>query len=325
MSTFLGIALDGASAVGADYYVQLAQLAERGRFDFLAIDDSFAAGPPGGRLDALLVAARVGPVTRHIGLLPTVTTTHTEPFHVSKSLATLDFVSSGRAGWHVDVSRTAAEAAHFGRKSAAPPEKLWAEASDAVDVVRRLWDSWEDDAEIRDAATGRFIDREKLHYVDFAGEFFSVRGPSITPRPPQGHPVISIRVDDPAAVPVAARWADIVRSAAKDIAEAADIRRNVRAEIAANGRDPDQVAFLVEVSTSAGFVGERLASRLTEWQSYVDGFTLSVASPQDLQSIVDVTIPALTRRGLRPETYAPGSFRERFGLSRPENQYAGSK
>jgi alkanesulfonate monooxygenase SsuD/methylene tetrahydromethanopterin reductase-like flavin-dependent oxidoreductase (luciferase family) len=312
----LGIALDGASAVTADYYVKLAQLAERGRFDFLAIDDSFA---PGRRLDALLVAARIGPVTQHIGLLPTVTTTHTEPFHVSKSLATLDYVSRGRAGWNVDVSRTAAEAAHFGRKSAAPPEKLWAEASDAVDVVRRLWDSWEDDAEIRDAATGRFIDREKLHYVDFAGEFFSVRGPSITPRPPQGHPVIAIRVDEPEAVPVAARWADIVRSAAKDIAEAADIRRNVRAEIAANGRDPDQVAFLVDVSVAET---EELAGRLEEWQSSVDGFTLYAA---DLETIVDVTIPDLTRRGLRPETYAPGSFRERLGLSRPENQYAEAK
>ncbi|WP_163513365.1 LLM class flavin-dependent oxidoreductase [Fodinicola acaciae] len=346
---------DPRTLLTAGYHVGLAQLAERGRFDFLTIADSFAPGPEtdataSGRLDALLTAARVGPVTRHIGLLPTVTTTHTEPFHVSKSLATLDFVSLGRAGWQVEVSRTAAEAAHFGRKTVAPSDKLWSEASDAIDVVRRLWDSWEDDAEIRDAATGRFIDRDKLHYVDFSGEFFSVRGPSITPRPPQGHPLIAVRVDDPEAVAVAARWADIVRTAAKDITEAAAIRERVRAEIAANGRDPDEVAFLVDVATTVAetaaeatalderlnarkhftppgltFVGggAELAERIEEWRAYVDGFTLSAAVlPQGLEAIVDHTIPVLTDRGIHPRAYPPGSFRERFGLRRPENQYA---
>ncbi|WP_279580371.1 LLM class flavin-dependent oxidoreductase [Fodinicola feengrottensis] len=109
--------------------------------------------------------------------------------------------------------------------------------------MRRLWDSWEDGAEIRDAPTGRFIDRDKLHYVDFAGEFFSVRGPSITPRSPQGQPLVSVRVDDPAALPIAAQWADIVHSSARQLAEATDIRQRVRAAVAAAGRDPDQVAF----------------------------------------------------------------------------------
>jgi alkanesulfonate monooxygenase SsuD/methylene tetrahydromethanopterin reductase-like flavin-dependent oxidoreductase (luciferase family) len=328
-----------------EHYVSLARLAESGRFDFLTIDDSFA--PPEGiraRLDALLIAARIGPATDHIGLLPTVTTTHTEPFHVSKSLATLDYVSSGRAGWNVEVSTTAAEAAHFGRKAVEPAERLWAEAGDAIDVVRRLWDSWEDGAEIREAATGRFIDREKLHYVDFAGEFFSVRGPSITPRPPQGQPLVSVRVDEPSALPVAAQWADIVRSSARHLAEAVDIRHQVRAEISAAGRDPDQVAFLVDVSTTVaetgaetlrakldqrhGFspaglsfvgTGEGLADLLEEWLEVADGFTLS---PTVLPQGLDELIPALTVRGLLPATYQPGSLRDRFGLPRPASRYA---
>jgi alkanesulfonate monooxygenase SsuD/methylene tetrahydromethanopterin reductase-like flavin-dependent oxidoreductase (luciferase family) len=184
----------------------------------VTIDDSFGiqthrVGVPDdrvdevrGRLDALLIAAFVAPLTSRIGLVPTVTTTHTEPFHVSKALATLDHTSLGRAGWQARVSGSSADAALVGRRAIAgynplllaaadlPPEllDLFAEAADVIDVVRRLWDSWEDDAEIRDVATRRFIDRSKVHHVNFEGRFFSVRGPSITPRPPQGQPVASV-------------------------------------------------------------------------------------------------------------------------------------
>ncbi len=145
------------------------------------------------------------PTTRHIGFVPTAITAHTEPFHLSKAIATLDYVSSGRAGIRVQVGARAGTAAHFGRREIPPLEadrlsdpdvqRLIAdhfdEAADYVEVLRRLWDSWEDGAEIRDVATGRFIDRDKLHYIDFEGRWFSVKGPSITPRPPQGQPVVA--------------------------------------------------------------------------------------------------------------------------------------
>ena len=116
--------------------------------------------------------------------MPTAIVTHTEPFHLSKAIATLDYVSTGRAGVRVQVVGPRREAAHFGRRQIPPlsagptcddPDvqrliaELFDEAADYVEVVRRLWDSWEDDAEIRDAATGRFIDRDKLHYIDFEG------------------------------------------------------------------------------------------------------------------------------------------------------------
>ena len=191
----------------AGYWVDLVTEAERGLLDFVTLEDSLGlqsshlTEPDGrtdqvrGRLDAVLVAARVAPLTRHIGLVPTVVATHTEPFHISKAIATLDYVSAGRAGLRVQVSARQNEAAHFGRRTfprlrfddSGTPEgreviaDLFEEAADYVEVVRRLWDSWEDDAEIRDVATGRFIDRDKLHYIDFEGRHFRVRGPSITP------------------------------------------------------------------------------------------------------------------------------------------------
>ena len=201
----------------AGYWSDLAQQAERGLLDFVTIEDglepavrrSFRRRPRTdrvrGRLDAILIAARVAPVTRHIGFVPTAITTHTEPFHLSKAIATLDYVSTGRAGIRVQVGARADEAAHFGRRESPPlradrladpdVQRLIAdrfdEAADYVEVLRRLWDSWEDDAEIRDVATGRFVDRDKLHYIDFEGRWFSVKGPSITPRPPQGQPIVA--------------------------------------------------------------------------------------------------------------------------------------
>src|SRR4029453_10745947 len=155
-----------------------------------------------GRLDAVQVAARVAPLTRSIGLVPTAVVTHTEPFHLSKAIATLDFVSAGRAGVRAKVGSSPAEAAHFGRRvlpdvhtlavddpaAQGALRELFDEAADYVEVLRRLWDSWEDGAEIRDVTTGRFVDRNKLHYIDFEGRFFSVKGPSLSPPPPPEGP-----------------------------------------------------------------------------------------------------------------------------------------
>ena len=171
-------------------------------------------------------------MTRHIGLIPVATVTHTEPFHVSKAIATLDFVSHGRAGWQVAGQR------HRTRGGVVrPPRRLGAdlfdEASDAVEVVRRLWDSWEDDAIIRDVATGRFVDRDKLHYIDFAGKYFSVKGPSITPRPPQGQPVVAALAHASPIYEFASRSADLVFITPQDD----DSLRTILGECGGGGSD----------------------------------------------------------------------------------------
>ncbi|MFD9699868.1 LLM class flavin-dependent oxidoreductase [Lentzea sp. NPDC059081] len=184
----LAVALQatGDEAYSAKHWAGLVRAAEDAKLDFVTFDDSLD-GRPG--LDAVLTAARIAPLTSRIGLVPTAVVTHTEPFHVSKAIATLDYVSKGRGGVALTVAENPAVARHFGRRD--DLTDLWDEAIDYAEVLRRLWDSWEDDAEIRDVATGRFIDREKLHHIDFEGRWFSVRGPSITPRPPQGHPPIA--------------------------------------------------------------------------------------------------------------------------------------
>ena len=246
----------------AGYWTELAQQAERGLLDFLTIedgldlqsDDRLAADSRTdrvrGRLDAVLIAARVAPATRHIGFVPTAITTHTEPFHLSKAIATLDYVSSGLAGIRVQVAARAGTAAHFGRREIQPlqadhladpdVQQLIAghfdEAADYVEVLRRLWDSWEDDAEIRDVATGRFIDRGKLHYIDFEGRWFSVKGPSITPRPPQGQPVVAALGHASVPYRLIARSADVGFVTPRDAAHAAEIVAQIRAAQASAGR-----------------------------------------------------------------------------------------
>ncbi|MFE2429977.1 LLM class flavin-dependent oxidoreductase [Streptomyces sp. NPDC059373] len=339
----LAVAIDGRGQYGASSYVELAQLAERGALDFVTLDDSLAPPQDGtGRLDALAVLTRVAPVTDRIGLVPTVTTTHTEPFHVSAALATLDWVSGGRAGWTVDVSTTEAEARHFGRRPVAQSDALWREAGEVADVVARLWDSWEDDAEIRDIPTGRFIDRDKLHYVDFQGTGFSVKGPSIVPRPPQGHPVIAVRATDLGAFDVAARYADIVHVRAADRASAVTARDTLRAGAVAAGRDPGTLtvladlavdlsgaesAFGVQPDRSATYAGGPvgLAELIADWHTAgaVDGFHIRPAEPRrDLERFVNGTVALLQHRGLFRGFHPGTTLREHLGLGRPANRYA---
>ncbi|AHH20236.1 putative FMNH2-utilizing oxygenase [Nocardia nova SH22a] len=394
----LGVALDGAGwhpaawrepnsrpaeLFTARYWADLAGTAERGLLDFLTIDDTLAVPGERGtptdrvdqvraRIDAHLIAARIAPLTRNIGLVPTVTTTHTEPFHVSTSLATLDHISGGRAGWQPRVSGTAAEAAHFGRRTLreATAEELrhalsegafpdfvverFEEAADVVDVVRRLWDSWEDDAEIRDVSTRRFIDRDKVHHIDFQGKFFAVRGPSITPRPPQGQPVVTVLAHAPLIYEFAARSADLVFvTPDRDSGPAATIEQvNAAAARVDRAGEPlriyaDLVVFLdtdaatgaqrlarlnrvagVEYSSDAAiFAGSaaELADLLIAWsQQGVDGFRLRTGvAVDDSAAIADRLVPELQRRGAFRTDYPGGSLRALLGLpTSVPNRYA---
>ena len=394
----LAVALDGAGwhpaawrspdarpqeLFSAGYWTDLAREAEAGALDFLTIEDSLGlqtagrfAGPDDrtdqvrGRLDAVLTAARIAPHTRRIGLVPTAVTTHTEPFHLSTSIATLDYVSEGRAGWRPRVAPSPDEARHFGRREfpaltaenvtdpavTAHLSDLFDEAADAVEVVRRLWDSWEDDAVIRDEPTGRFVDRDKLHYIDFDGRWFAVRGPSITPRPPQGQPVVASLAHAGVAYRLAARASDVVFVTPFSAEHAAQIVAEVRAAeshlerprpplqvyadlavfideapgaAAARKRrldDLDGAEFATDCAIAAGTPGE-LADLLLGWrQAGLDGFRLRPgALPHDLRQIAGALVPELRRRGAFRSGYAERTLRERLGLRRPANRYGAGR
>ncbi|MFD8498232.1 LLM class flavin-dependent oxidoreductase [Amycolatopsis sp. NPDC059657] len=331
-----GVAIDGAGyhpaawrASGVEpaalftsaHYLTYARLAEYAKLDFVTLDDSLGVQPGGssvvrGRLDALLTFAALGPVTHSIGLVPTVTTTHTEPFHVATAVATLDYASRGRAGVLLIPSRTEAEAKHFGRRAWPSESAANAENADVVDVLYRLWDSWEDDAIIRDEPTGRFIDRDKLHYADFEGQFFSVKGPSITPRPPQGHPVVMNEFGPDLAMDGGKVLETVSVLLGETEQHALDRRQQLDSlygkEFRPSGRD---------------FVGTpaALAAALREWsEGHVDGFLIRPAVlPDDLELFANETVPELRSAGLVREDYSGTTLREHFGLAKPPNMYQG--
>jgi alkanesulfonate monooxygenase SsuD/methylene tetrahydromethanopterin reductase-like flavin-dependent oxidoreductase (luciferase family) len=363
----------------AGYWADLVAEAERGLLDFVTFEDGLGlqsshygeldgrTDQVRGRLDAVLIAARIAPLTRHIGLIPTVVATHTEPFHISKAIATLDYVSTGRAGLRVQITPRPHEADHFGRRTfpqltldeiRTPAGQelvadLFDEAADHVEVVRRLWDSWEDDAEIRDVATGRFVDRDKLHYIDFEGRHFSVKGPSITPRPPQGQPVVSALAHQTIPYRLVARSADIGYVTPHDTDQARAIVAEIRAEQEAAGRadEPlhifgDLVVFLDDDPAAASARRERLdalagqsytsdapvftgtpaqlADRLHELGSAgLTGFRLRPAVVgHDLPAITRGLVPELQRRDAFRRAYEADTLRGLLGLARPANRYA---
>ncbi len=333
------LASGAPSVLSGRYWAELARTAERGLLDFLTIDDTLMAQPGrreridprrlAGRGDAVLVAARIAPATQHIGLIPVATVTHTEPFHISKAIATLDYVSHGRAGWQPRVSVTTHEAALFGRRDGSQIP-LFEEAVEFVDVVRRLWDSWEDEALIRDVSTGRYVDTDKLHYIDFAGKYFSVKGPSITPRPPQGQPVVAALAHAGPVYEFAAVSADLVFITPTDDASLRGILEQVHGlkvfadMVVSFGGDADFGSDCLVISTSA----TELVDMLLQWQRLgIDGARLRPAvNATDLPVIVEEVVPMLQRAGRFRAGYQQGeTLRARLGLPAAANRYAEGK
>jgi alkanesulfonate monooxygenase SsuD/methylene tetrahydromethanopterin reductase-like flavin-dependent oxidoreductase (luciferase family) len=298
------------------------------------------------RLNALQRAAFAGPVTRSLALIPEVDTVYTEPFHISTQLASLDYVSGGRAGWLVAASPSAADAAAVGRVTVRG-ERLSREAADSIEVGRRLWDSWEDDAVIRDVLTGRYLDVDKLHYIDVENGSYSVKGPSIIPRPPQGQlPVLApAGLLTPEAVAAGAADALLVSAPTPELL-AAELAAT-RAGLAAGGKGPALIAELDVVLDSRGqAAAKRLAglNRHTPWQSpraqfigsaagltdlltevlaWADGVRLHPAVlDTDLEELSRLVLPELRRRGLLAPTAPDTTFREQLGLARPASRYA---
>ena len=394
----LGIALDGAgwhpaawrdasarpeALFDPDYWVSLVVEAQSAGIDLVTIEDSFGLQSGGygpfelrgdevrGRLDALLLANTIAAQVPGIGVVPTVTTTHTEPFHTATGIQTLDHVSEGWAGWRVQVSGRSHEAAHVGRRAipALDPvraaagtdeeqtaliRELFREAADAIEVARRLWDSWEDDAVIRDVATGRFIDRERLHYVDFEGESFSVKGPSIVPRSPQGQPLVYVLAHQTVPYELAVAQADIVgvtphsdEHLERILGELGDtelrVERRVndplriwteavvliedtreKAEAALAALDELHGAPYASDAVILADTAENVAAQLLRWQQAgVTGVRLRPARlPLDLERITRGVVPVLDETGVLERPRDASTLRERLGFAPATNRYA---
>jgi FMN-dependent oxidoreductase (nitrilotriacetate monooxygenase family) len=247
------------------HYQELARIAERGTLDSVFLADGVAlhgnvAHNALGGLEPLTLLSALAAVTDHIGLIATVSTTYNEPFHVARKFASLDHISGGRAGWNIVTSAGEAEARNFGVERPAHAAR-YARAAEFLEVVRKLWDSWEDDAIVGDRAGGRYADLGKIHSIEHVGEHFAVHGPLNTSRPPQGHPLLVQAGSSEDGKEFAARYAEAVFTAQQTLAEGREFYADLKRRLAAYGRGHDELLILPGISPIIGST-EREALRL---------------------------------------------------------------
>lgn len=307
--------------------------AENAGFTLATFDDSILPPTehPAGRIDGVTRASFVAATTSTIGLVATVATTYAEPFHTSSQLATLDYTSRGRGGWIATTDPAAATT--WGRPPRTTEAELAREQRDSIEVARRLWDSWEDDAVVRDYAASRFLDRDKLHYIDFSGETFSVKGPAIVPRPPQGQVVVFAHDTGDADV-ILVTGTDLAQTlTAADHARATGALVFAELDVALDIPDATAAERLADLDkyTAANrterlaFAGSptELVRLITELVRHVDGVRLHPAViDEDLPALARNVLPALFRAGVAHRPVPGSTLRANLGLDRPINRYA---
>ncbi|MFB7913279.1 LLM class flavin-dependent oxidoreductase [Streptomyces sp. NPDC056061] len=264
------------------HYRDLVRTAERGLFDMVFLSDGVGIRIPfrdadelsrQGRIvqfEPLTLLSALAVHTTHIGLAATASTSYNEPFNLARKFASLDHLSAGRAGWNVVTSVTDAEARNFNLDRQADHASRYHRAREFMEVVTGLWDSWDDDAFVYDKESGRFFDPEKLHVLGHEGEHFKVRGPLNVARPPQGHPVIVQAGASPDGQDFAARWAEVVFTAAQDIDQARTFYRGIKEQVADHGRDPDQVKVLPGIFPVVGRTRAEAEDKYAVLQELVD-------------------------------------------------------
>ncbi len=250
----------------ASYYEKLGRTLEEGCFDMMFFDDRLAMpGIFGGsvaeavrhgarpvKLDLSIVLGILAATTRSIGLGATYSTTYYSPFHVARTFATLDHLTGGRAAWNVVTSVNDSEAQNFGVDQVLAHDQRYDRADEFLEAVAALWDSWEDDALVLDRVNGVFADPDKVHELDFKGEWFKVRGPLTVPRSPQGRPVLLQAGSSGRGRDFAARWAELIFTGDPGIEVARSHYKDQKEKLAEVGRDPSTVKMLPMAYTVVG-------------------------------------------------------------------------
>ena len=301
---------------GPDYYRRVAQTLERGKFDFLFFADLLATPVRFGNdirvpiergtqaaatIDPSLVASSLANVTERLGLAITKSTTYFHPYEVARIFGTLDHLSRGRAGWNVVTSLNQAEAHNFGVQEHLGHDERYERAQEFLEVAFKLWGSWERDALVRDKASGRFADPDKVHTVDHEGQWFATRGPLTVPHSPQSRPVIIQAGSSPTGRDFAARWAEAIFEIDPTPEGRKAYYEDIKTRASDAGRNPDDVKIF---PSFVPFIGETEAIA-KEKQAYhneladpISGLiTLSVHTDHDFSQydldapIEEVTVP----------------------------------
>jgi FMN-dependent oxidoreductase (nitrilotriacetate monooxygenase family) len=266
---------DPLEFLSIDYFRNIARIAERGTFDALfladhpALDDDPSAGP-WNALEPTVLLAGIAATTERLGLMATASTTFNDPYNLARRFATLDHVTRGRVAWNIVTTRTAATAANFGSDGIPDKAERYARAEEFVDVVLKLWDSWEEAAIVGDRATRVFADRGKVHTIDHLGPWFSVRGPLNVPRTPQGRPVLVQAGASEGGRRLASRFADAVFTMQTTLPDAQHFYAEMKRDAALLGRDRDQIVILPGLYPVIGSTEREARQRKAEMDAFLD-------------------------------------------------------
>ncbi|MDQ8023385.1 MAG: LLM class flavin-dependent oxidoreductase [Moraxellaceae bacterium] len=268
------------SGVNIDHYIEVARTAERGLFDqvFVAdspgirwIDDPEAFSRQGrvSHFEPVTLWAALATATKHIGFVATASTTYEDPFLLARKFASLDHISKGRAAWNVVTTSAETVFGNFGYDRHPEPELRYERAHEFVDVVKGLWDSFEDDAFKRDAESGVYFDPAKLHKINHEGKFFKVSGPLNIERPPQGYPVIVQAGSSEPGRELAAATAEAIFTAWTSLAEAQSFYRDIKGRMAKYGRRPEELLVLPGISPVIGRTEEEAQAKWAKLQGLI--------------------------------------------------------
>ena len=245
------------------HMLNVAQLSERGKFDFMFLADSPAAGVGApaalsrlpnkmNRFEPLTLLAALAVSTDRIGLAATVSTSYYEPYNVARLFSSIEHLSGGRACWNVVTSDHQETGYNYNREGLAPHAERYERAREFVEVAFGLWDGWEKDALLLDREDGVYFDADKLHTLNHKGKHFQVRGPLNIARSPQGRPVIAQAGGSPAGIELAAETAEVVFSLASDFEKNKVFYDTLKGRMAAYGRAPDQLKIMPGLMVHVG-------------------------------------------------------------------------
>ena len=237
------------AAINLDYYINLTRKAESAKLDFAFFGDGLYISEKShpnflNRFEPITLLAALAMETTHIGLAATLSTSYSDPFTVAKQFSSIDHISNGRAGWNIVTSPLEGSALNYGKAEHPDHDLRYRMAQEYVDVTKGLWDSWEDDAFIRDKESGVFFDPEKLHRLNHKGEFFSIQGPLSISRSKQGRPVLIQAGSSEAGKEFASRVADAVFTGQGSLEDSARFYQDVKGRAAKHGRGPDEILIL---------------------------------------------------------------------------------
>ncbi|MFC5469856.1 LLM class flavin-dependent oxidoreductase [Cohnella suwonensis] len=262
------------ASVNLEFYKKQARIAEAGKFDLVFIADGLYINEKSiphflNRFEPITILSALAAVTSRIGLVGTLSTSYSEPFTVSRQFGSLDHISGGRAGWNVVTSPLEGSAKNYGKPEHPTHDERYRIAEEFLEVSRGLWDSWEDDAFVRNKETGVFFDPSKLHRLDHKGEYFSVQGPLNIARSKQGHPVVFQAGSSESGRKLAAKSADAVFTGHENIEEAKAFYKDVKDRAEALGRSRDDIAIFPGIGPIIGATEEEAERKYLEFANLV--------------------------------------------------------